>query len=231
MLRTLFGLSWPVRRISQIFAAAALGLVCHVSPTMAQDVPVTIPVLLQNAALDGHFTSGGQTATTTVAAGRRFGAWAVELGNIGLHVNEFSTPGGIGNVVDLNGNRSGSISQAIDTIGGAPYTVSFLMSGNWSTNPTRPRGVTVRLGTQRVSFTQNRPVGWSKTNPQWELRTAQFTGAGGRTALRFSSDSAGMPDGAIITAIEVRGPIAVPGPLSSVPVPTPPNLADFVQDR
>ncbi|MEY3175300.1 MAG: hypothetical protein RLZZ436_3214, partial [Planctomycetota bacterium] len=231
MLRTLFGLR-PVRRIATICAAAALGLLSQQVPTVAQDVPATIPVTLQNLALDGQFTNGGQaTASALISSGRRFGAWTVELGNVGLHVNEFSTPGGFGNVVDLNGTRSGSISQTIDTIGGAPYTVSFLMSGNWTTNPARSRGVTVRLGLQRMSFTRTRPVGWSKANPQWQLFTAQFTGAGGRTALRFGSDNTGIPDGAIITAIEVRGPIAVPGPLNSVPVPTPPNLADFVQDH
>ena len=232
MLRTLFGLNRPLRRFAEACAAAALGLLAPAFTALAQDVPEPAPLVLRNLALDGDFTNGG-TATTSgiIAAPRKFGAWTVDLGNVGLHVNEFSTPGGVGNVVDLNGTRAGSIFQSIDTISSGRYTVSFLVSGNWSTNPDTPRSLSLRFGTEKVSRTLTRPAGWSKSNPQWQVFSADFLGTGLKTGLRLSSDDAGIPDGALITAIEIRGPVQIPGPLSSVPVPRPQNLADFVQDQ
>lgn len=232
MLRTLFGLSRPIGRLAEVFTAAALGLLVSASSSVAQDVPATVPLVLRNLAQDGDFTSGGAaTSSRLIAAPGKFGAWTVDLGNVGLHVGEFATPGGVGNAVDLNGTRSGSIFQSIDTISSGKYTVSVLMSGNWSTNPDTPRSVSLRFGTQKVSWTVTRPAGWSKSNPQWQVFSADFLGTGLKTGLRLSSDNAGIADGALITAVEIRGPVQIPGPLSSVPVPTPQNLADFVQDH
>ncbi|MGV2333354.1 MAG UNVERIFIED_CONTAM: hypothetical protein LVR18_04235 [Planctomycetaceae bacterium] len=231
MLRTLFGLDRPFRRLAEVCAAAALGLLAPALPAVAQDVPAA-PLILRNLVLDGDFTNGGTATTSSViAAPRKFGAWTVDLGNVGLHVNEFATPGGVGNVIDLNGTRAGSIFQSIDTISRGNYTVSFLVSGNWTTNPDTPRSVSLRFGTQKVSRTLTRPAGWSNANPQWQVFSADFLGTGLKTGLRLSSDNAGIPDGVLITAVEIRGPVQIPGPLNSVPVPTPQNLADFVQDH
>lgn len=228
MCRCLIGFASSVQRVVS-FCTVVIGLSLQANPVMAQAPPVTIPVAFSNIALDGLFNSNGNAVTTTVSAVRKLGAWTVEVGNVGLHVKDFTTPSGLGNVVDLNGSRSGTLMQAIDSIGGAIYTVTFRMSGNWTTNAAGTRTLTVAMGGAPVSFTVGRPVGWTRANPQWVLQTATFIGTGGRVALRFASGNTGA-DGAIITDVQVAGPLALPAPLNTVPVPTPPNLADFVQD-
>ncbi|MFM8474860.1 MAG: hypothetical protein ACKOEO_03575, partial [Planctomycetaceae bacterium] len=136
MLRTLFSLSRPFRRLAEAGMAATLGLLVSASCSVGQDVPATPPLVLRNLAQDGDFTRGGSAVSTQViAAPTKFGAWTVDLGNVGLHVGEFATPGGVGNVVDLNGTRSGSIFQSIDTISSGRYTVSVLM--DWKIDPER----------------------------------------------------------------------------------------------
>jgi cytochrome c peroxidase len=66
---------------------------------------------------------------------------------------------------------------------------------------------------------------------QWQVRSAEFTATSTTSGLRFSSESPGMPDGALICEVDVRASTGIPGPLDSIPVPLPPNLAEYVQDH
>ena len=232
MLRSIFHKLNTIRRLGNAVAAAMLGLACAPDALLAQDAASTPLSLKRNLALDSDFLdSEFPSGATLITAPRKFGPWSVDLGSIGIHANEFVTLDGIGNVVDLNGTRSGSLYQAISTVPGKKYTVRFLMSGNWTTNPDKPRGLSLRFGNERMSWTMTRPAGWSKANMGWQVRTAEFVAASITSGLRFSSDSPGMPDGAVISRIEVRAEATQPGPLDSIPVPLPENLADFVQDR
>ncbi len=213
-------------------AAAILGLASGDAQLAAQDPADTPLSLKRNLAIDGDFNETAFTpGSSLLAAPKKFGPWTVDLGNVGLHVGEFDTPDGLGNVIDLNGTRSGSLYQSISTVPGKKYTVRFLVSGNWNTNPDRPRAMSLRFGNEKVSWTLSRPAGWSKTNMQWQARSAEFTATATTTGVRFSSDSPGMPDGAVICRVDVRASTGVPGPLDSIPVPLPPNLAEYVQDR
>ena len=218
--------------LHRLVAATILPIVGGTDAILAQDVATTPLSLKRNLAFDSDFLDSDFPAgATLLAAPQKFGPWSVDLGSVGVHVGEFSTLDGIGNVVDLNGTRSGSLFQAIPTVPGKKYTVRFLMSGNWTTNPTRPRGLSLRFGNERFSWTMTRPADWSKTNMGWQVRTAEFTATSQMSGLRFSSDSSGMPDGAVISRIEVRAEASQPGPLDSIPVPLPENLADFIYDR
>ncbi len=95
------------------------------------------------------------------------GLWKVELGNVGLHVGDYTTPGGAGNAVDLNGTRAGSMFQTLS----------------------------VRLGVERFQFTMTRPLNWSKADMKWELNSSDFLARAPQVSLRFSSDSTGIADG------------------------------------
>ena len=213
---------------SGALAALCLGAV----PSQAAD-PITPPRELgRNIFADGDFTlSATSPGETLVPVRTTFGPWTVDLGNVGLHVGQFETPLGDSNAIDLNGNRAGSLFQTIDTVVGETYVVRFLMSGNWNTNPTRPRAMSLRFGSQRVSFSMSRPSNWAPNNMGWQVRSAEFVATSPRTGIRFSSDNSGIPDGAVISRVEVREKMPAPGPLESVPVPLPDNLADFIQDK
>jgi cytochrome c peroxidase len=219
-----------LRRV--VAATAILGAACSGGQVSAQD-PLDTPLSLKrNLAIDGDFNETSfPTGASLLAAPQKFGPWTVDLGSVGLHADEFDTPDGLGNVIDLNGTRSGSLYQPISTVPGKKYTVSFLVSGNWNTNPDRPRALSLRFGSQKISWSLNRPAGWSKTNMQWQVRSAEFTATSKTSGLRFSSDSPGIPDGAVICRVDVRATAEFPGPLDSIPVPLPANLADYVLDQ
>jgi len=163
MFRCLSGFASSVQRVVW-FCTVVFGLLIPTNPVVAQAPPATIPVTFSNIALDGLFTNSSIAVTTTVSAPRKIGSWTVEVGNIGLHVKDFTTPSALGNVVDLNGSRSGTLMQAIDTIGGTVYTVTFRMSGNWTTTAAGTRTLTVAMGGAPVSFTVSaQPAGLAPT--------------------------------------------------------------------
>lgn len=212
------------RRLLAGLRIVAIAAVTSFVPCFAEN-PAEIPV-------DGDFlTSGLSAKENIVRAGQKIGPWNVDLGSVGLHIGDFTVPSGVGHVLDLNGTRSGSLYQTIKVTPGVRYRISFLMSGDWSTNPDLPRTLSLRFGSERVQYTMSRPSGWSRQNMQWQLHTAEFTAVFPSSGLRFSSDSSGMPGGPTIAHVIVTGPAVLPGPLDSVSVPLPSNLSDFVRDR
>ncbi|MFM8474861.1 MAG: cytochrome c peroxidase [Planctomycetaceae bacterium] len=213
-------------------ATAIFGLAGGNTQLSAQD-PEDPPLSLKrNIAVDGDFNDTAfPPGASLLAAPKTFGPWTVDRGSVEMHVGEFDTPDGLGNVIDLNGTRSGSLYQSIRTIPGEKYTVRFLVSGNWNTHPDIHRALSLRFGNEKASWILQRPAGWSKSNMQWQVRSADFTAVSTITGLRFSSDSAGIPDGAVICRVDVRQSVGFPGPLDSIPVPRPSNLADYVQDE
>jgi hypothetical protein len=201
-----------------------LALACYVSAASAEN-PAEIPV-------DGDFLTSGLTAPASlIRAGQKIGPWSVDMGNVGLHIGDFSVPSGVGHVIDLNGTRSGSMYQTIRVTRGTRYRVSFLMSGDWTTNPDLPRSLSLRFGSDRVQFSMVRPQNWSKQNMQWQLMTAEFVAIFPMSGLRFSSDSPGMFDGPLISHVTVLGPQVLPGPLEQVSVPLPSELDAYVRDK
>ena len=186
----------------------------------------------QDLVADGQLSVPGfAPGEHLVRAGAKIGSWSVDLGNVGLHVGQVAVPGPDMHVVDLNGNRSGSMFQTLQLQRGAQYTLRFLLSGNWTTNPDRSRRVSVLFGLQRQVFEVARPADWSFENPQWQVIETTFTPSASAVGLRFSSENPGMPDGPMITDIQVLAPPVAPGPLDAEPIPLPPDLDDYVMDR
>ncbi|MFM7919583.1 MAG: DUF642 domain-containing protein, partial [Planctomycetaceae bacterium] len=186
----------------------------------------------QDLVADGQISVPGfAPGEHLMRAGAKIGAWSVDLGNVGLHVGQVAVPGPDMHVVDLNGKRSGSMFQTLQLQRGTQYTLRFLLSGNWTTNPDRIRRVSVLFGLQRRVFEVARPAEWSFENPQWQVIETTFTPSASAVGLRFSSENPGMPDGPMITDIQVLAPPVAPGPLDAEPIPLPPDLDDYVMDR
>ncbi|MFY8059509.1 MAG: hypothetical protein ACOVRM_17320, partial [Planctomycetaceae bacterium] len=79
----------------------------EVQPAVAE--PVGAEQL--DLARDGAFSAPGYAQTTLVRTQRKVGDWQVDLGDVDVLVGEYRPPGYRGNVIDLNGTRSGSIYQ------------------------------------------------------------------------------------------------------------------------
>ena len=185
-----------------------------------------------NIAQDSFFAeSAFRSRVSTVRAPGRFGGWTVDLGDVALHINDFAVKDGFGNAVDLNGTRAGSLYQSINVKAGVKYRIRFQMSGNWTTFPGRPRALSVFFGNEKASFVMNKPTSWSRTNMQWEEKTIDFVAQQDVVGLRFASNTEGIPDGPVISQVEMLSPLTPPGALDSIPVPLPPNLSEFVQNR
>ena len=143
-----------------------------------------------NLIRDPWFLLTGRTARVNIIQPQQsLGLWKVDLGNVGLHLGDYATPGGAGNAVDLNGTRAGSMFQTLTLRPGATYRLSFLMSGDWTTFSTRTRALSVRLGVDRFQFSMTKPANWSKSNMLWELKSIDFLARSPQVALRFTSDS------------------------------------------
>jgi len=190
------------------------------------------PVWLRNVLVDGFFDESDLTdPVNIVAAPAKVGRWTVDVGNVALHVNDFKVPYDRGNAVDLNGTRSGSLFQAIETAPGFRYHVRFQMSGNWSTFPSKARTLALYFGSEKKLFTVKRPARWSKSNMRWEEHEVVFTASQAMTGIRFASETAGIPDGPVVADVRVLKEALAPGPLESITVPMPDNLADFIKDK
>ncbi|MFM8477062.1 MAG: cytochrome-c peroxidase [Planctomycetaceae bacterium] len=219
-------LHWPQLPSSLVpFLAAALLWGQMLSGWALAELPV-------NLIRDPWFLLTGRTAKVSIIQPRQtLGLWKVDLGNVGLHIGDYATPGGAGNAVDLNGTRAGSMFQTLTLRPGATYRLSFLMSGDWSTFGTRPRTLSVRLGVERFQFTMTRPLNWSKADMKWELKSIDFLARAPQVSLRFSSDSTGIADGPVITQIVLTSENAPPGPLESIPVPLPATLGSYIASQ
>jgi len=89
----------------------------------------------------------------------------------------------------------------------------------------------VLFGLQRQVFEVARRANGSFENPQWQVIETTFTRSASAVGLRFSSEKAGVPDGPMITDIEVLATPVAPGPLDAEPIPLPTDPDDYVMDR
>jgi len=180
---------------------------------------------------DGIFSAPEYAQTTLVRTQKKIGEWQVDLGDVDVHVGEYSPSGHKGKVIDLNGTRSGSIYQLVTVQPGLLYTVKFLAAGKWGVGDSRPRVVTVRLGKQRMTFSIAKPADWSRSSAGWQWYTAELLASGAQSALRFTSETSRTADGPLIAAVSLYAPEGPPGPLSSIPVPVPADLDKYIASR
>ncbi len=88
--------------------------VFHRAVQFLSNPPQAVAELPVNLIRDPWFLLTGRTARVNIIQPRQsLGTWKVDSGNVGLHVGDYTTPGGAGNAVDLNGTRAGSMFQTL----------------------------------------------------------------------------------------------------------------------
>lgn len=108
------------------------------------------------------------------------------------HIRDYWQPQDGLQSVDLNGSKTGWISQAFATVAGDFYTVSFWISGNPDGLPTVK---TMRVSVDNAAgtfkdFTRD-STGVTRPNMKWEQRSFTFTADSSLTTLKFASLDSG----------------------------------------
>lgn len=192
----------------------------------------------QNLVVDGKFLSEGTPATwQTYQKDEFIGAWKVKDGSVDLNGDAFQKSPGDGNSIDLDGEKKGEIVQKITTEKDVEYTVSFVVSGNWSGGAAIKK-FEFKCGDLKQELTVERPAGWSPQNMQWVTVELTYVGEGKEEEVKFKSkDDKKSKHGAVIGDVfvgipeEEEEPPSVPSALETIPVPMPKNLDNFVKDR
>ncbi len=236
-----------VPRNLQNAAATALAMLLIVPTAAAQEFNVdgkkmmavsglgVLPSRVQEELNDGLFTSSEHESGVHIYSfyGRpELGPWSVRHGNVALHVDTGESPLKGGNVVDLNGTRGGAIVQHISTVIGQYYTLRFHAKGNWKRDRVNDRRILVKAG--RPERTLFFPRSFPNDDMLWQDYTLSFRATSVRTGIEFASLDPYLRDGVFITGVELdvaEPPAESLRPLSSVPVPLPDNLSEFVVNR
>ena len=174
----------------------------------------------------------GKGGIQTFGVGSSIGAWKVTGGNVdvldrgGWHFKDITFPG---KAIDISGNTAGTIVQDLDTRIGNGYTVNVSYSGNWM-GSSDSKGFRVSAGGVSRDVWVSKPVGWSLTSMKWQTLTFTFVASSPITKIELKSlQMASSAAGAILTNVQVIA--APPKALSTVTVPLPKDLNQFVKDR
>ncbi len=156
-------------------------------------------VMSAMAAIDnGSFETGPipGSFTTLNAPNTSINNWSVNSGSIDYIGSYWQASNGSFRSIDMNGLAAGSISQALTTVAGATYDITFDLSGN---PDSRPSGDSLWSPSNKViavSATGASPQNFSydtgsKTNTKadmrWEGHTYSFVATGTSTILTFVS--------------------------------------------
>lgn len=209
------------------FAAPSKLLAAAIAILLSQPALATDP---GNAVRDGLFLFQIQSVPLkTYSTGQSFGAWKVDAGNVDVSSSEFTFPENTSNSVDLNGTTSGTVSQVLKTVPGKTYTLRFQMSGNWADGKGK-LGLEIKAGPLSKKLSIDKPAGWSKANMKWKEVAYEFVAVSTSSKLSFKSTTPGK-GGVVIAAVEAETPVDPPNALETIPVPTPPDLANYVADK
>ena len=134
---------------------------------------------LANAApfQNGSFEFGPNAGSyLTLATGSTaITGWMVGTGSIDYIGNYWTAQDG-NRSIDLNGSRTGSISQTFDTIMGLPYMVTFWLAGNPDAGGPALKALTSSAGSATNNFSFD-VTGQSRTNMGWVSEAFGFTAA------------------------------------------------------
>lgn len=156
--------------------------------------------------VNGDFETGPNPGSfTTVNAGGTIGAWTVLSGSVD-YIGSYWQPQGGARSVDLNGNNQGAIQQAIATVIGQAYEVTFWLAGNPDNGP-QIKTIKVAAANGNGMFTFD-TFGVSRAAMGWQKYTFNFTANSASTLLSFASQDAGAY-GAALDSVSIS---AVPEP-------------------
>ena len=156
--------------------------------------------------VNGDFETGPNPGSfTTVNAGGTIGAWTVLSGSVD-YIGTYWQPQGGSRSVDLNGNSQGAIEQAIATVIGQAYEVTFWLAGNPDNGP-EIKTVKVAAADANGMFTFD-TFGVSRAAMGWQKYTFNFTANSTSTLLSFASQN----QSAYGAALDTVSIAAVPEP-------------------
>jgi len=169
--------------MGRCFAVLAAGLALSMAPAASAAVIV-----------NGSFETGvdpGSFATLSAGNSSSIPGWIVGGSSID-YVGSYWQAANGSRSIDLEGTGGtsalGSISQAIDTVIGQLYRVTFSVARN-PDGGVDPRTGFVDVGGAPTLISFNGPA-TTKSNMGWEERTFDFTAVSALTNLRFSADPA-----------------------------------------
>ena len=191
------------------------------SLTMARFYPTLVLALAMpltahagpNLIADGDFDSpSGGSVFVTYSGGTSMGPWLVTGSSVDLIGGYWQAPTLGGGSVDLDGNAPGGISQAISTIAGHEYEVSFFLSGN-PDGPPPTKLLDVSAGS--VSTTFSYTIGSnSHGNMEYQPESFTFTASGTNTTIAFTSEDVGTPYGPVVGGVSVAAVVPEPTTLA-----------------
>jgi choice-of-anchor C domain-containing protein len=145
---------------------------------------------------------------TIGAGGSGISGWTVGGDSVDL-IGGYWQPQNGTNSIDLAGNQNGSISQALSTIVGQAYKVTFWVARN-PDGGSNPRTGFIGWNGNNSLFSFNNST-TSAANMGWEQRSFIFGATGASTILSFASDPA-TSGGAFGAALDNVSIAAVPEP-------------------
>lgn len=140
----------------------------------------------------------------TVTPNGCISSWIVQPDSVD-YIKGYWTPQAGSYSIDLSGSSSGSISQALTTVVGQRYALSFWVAGNPDQQGVQTGSVSVGGAATPFSFDT---TGWSRSNMGWTQHNLSFVATTNSTILTFASTTGGAY-GPALDSVSVN---AVPEP-------------------
>ena len=144
--------------------------------------------------------------------------WTIDSGSIDATFSSY-WPASDGDVsIDLNGDNTGSISQAIATTVGTEYRVTFDLSGNPACGPTAKTLTVSATGAPPEPETFDiAAAGSSLADMKWSARDYTFTATAATTTLTFASTTLNNSCGPALDNVAIAETLPPPPPPPSTP--------------
>lgn len=151
---------------------------------------MAIPAFAAIAINNGSFENGTDPgAYATLGTGdTSITGWTVATGSVD-YIGSYWTASNGNRSIDMSGNEPGSINQALSTISGHTYTVTFDMAGN-SDGGAAVKTMSVDTGGTPTAYSFD-STGKTHDAMGWTPETYTFTAGGASTVLTFTSTTAG----------------------------------------
>jgi len=231
---------WPGLAAAVALAVSSLPGVPAVSVAAGSSVFTSLAPSLVNLITNGGFEQpsvvNAPTFDTFVSPAAGITGWSLDRGSVDLIKGYWSPSEGLqsidldGSVMDASGSIAGTLSQALTTISGQAYTISFDYTANFERPGTAgPAGMDIKWGTSTPLHVDHNP-GSSSTAMGWTHGQVTVQATGTTSLLSFAStDAAGSPYGIALDNVSVTLATPAPAPVLFGAVPNG-GVAGLVKD-
>lgn len=161
-------------------ALFGLSIICATAQASAAE-------LVSNGGFESNTVTGSATNTFSRASQGLTG-WTIGVNNVDLVSNLLWAPASGVNSLDLNGTKKGEIHQALNTVVGQTYQLSFDLAGNFL-GGLNTKNLSVNVGSNGLySFNT---TGRTATTMGWTNYVTTFIASTAQTNLSFSSNTSG----------------------------------------